>query len=158
MKTFLHLVLLALILLPASAQARKDKGTTDGAVYIFGVGTGFSDSTVYISDLQTLDTARIEPRTGFLNRMPEYAEQYRAALQTAYPGLITCAVFYAEDRKAAEKKHAKLLRHYAKQRGTRTVEVGRDKFSFTTLTPQEPTKTITVVEEGAPMQKPPKKK
>lgn len=158
MKTFLHLVLIALILLPASAQARKDKGTADVTVYIFGVGTSFSDSTVYISDIQPLDTARIEPRTGFLNRMPEYAEQYHAALQAAYPGLITCAVFYAQDLKTAEKKHAKLLRHYAKQHGTRTVEVAKDKFSFTTLKPQEQTQTITVNEESLSAPKPTRKK
>ena len=47
------LTLCLAMLLPFCANARKEKGTAD--VYVFGVGTSFNDSVMYMSAPQRLD-------------------------------------------------------------------------------------------------------
>lgn len=146
MKSFICIALLSLFFaLPYSAKAGDGEGKNTITAYIFGVGVSHTDSTVYISEIQQLDEALIEKKTGFLNRMPDYSEQYRSMLRSTYPGFITCSVFYGDKAEKVEKKRAKLLRHYARKKSEmKIVEVPAGKFSFTLLHAIIMTKSETV--------------
>ena len=116
------------MLLPFCANARKEKGTAD--VYVFGVGTSFNDSVMYMSAPQRLDGALIQKKTGFLEDRTYYSFQFKNYLEANYPGYETCAVFYATSRKNIEKKYAKLRRRYRKDKELRVEEVPTNEFAF----------------------------
>lgn len=163
MKSIICTALLGIILTaPLSAQERQDTQQTEEKTaqtarpaYIFGVGISLTDSVVYISEIQKLEQAVIEKKTKFLTRMPDYADQYQSFLENTYPGHITSAVFYAEKKEQAEKKRAKLIRHYAQKKHLmKEEEVSADNFKFTELHPQKMTHSETIPLGVGPAYKP----
>lgn len=127
-----------------SATARKEPGTEE--VFLFGVGTSFSDTVMYMSAPQKLSTATINKKTGFLEERAYYAFQFKNYLEANYPGYATCAVFYATKRTAIEKKYVKLRRKYAKSKDVRVQEVPAMDFSFSTIQTTQPAESVPSVD------------
>lgn len=120
------LVLLAASLaLAASAQ----KNTNAAGLHVFGVGTSFNDSTVYISAPQFLPEATLQAKTGFMVNRAKYAFQMKTYLEANYFANETCAVFFGKTHKKIEKKYLKVRRRLLK-RGVRIVELPENEFSF----------------------------
>lgn len=146
MKAWIYAALVTfLFALPLSTKAEDGDGKNITAAYIFAVGISHTDSVVYISEIQKLDEAIIENKTGFLNRMPEYSDQFRSALTSAYSGYITCSVFYDAKLEKVQKKRAKLISLYGQKKNyMQVVEIENDKFTFTPLRPVTMTRSETV--------------
>ena len=71
------LLALALLLMPSLMFALQKQER----LYVYGVATSFNDSTVYITEIQQLDSAWVDTKTGFLYSRNNYSFQLRDHLK-----------------------------------------------------------------------------
>ena len=96
-----------------TAQAKKRKIPK---VYLFGFSASFNDSTVYLTDIQEVDSAWIDDKSKFLQGRDIYAQQLKDYLTSTMqqPNRI-CFVMYSETLKDIEKQYVKMKRLYTKK-------------------------------------------
>lgn len=104
-------ILLAVCLLGVSVvMSAKVKRST---VYMFGFSASFTDSLVYITDIQKLDSAYIDTKTNFLIDRPVYSDQLQTFLEatTDMPD-CTCVVFFDVKKNKLSEEYAKIRKRY----------------------------------------------
>lgn len=118
----------ALMLICATDIYSKPKQTK---IYIFGVSINFTDSTTYITDVQALEPAYIETRTGFLYDRSIYSQQLQIWVEYAknQPN-TTCTVFFSENKSQLEKKYIKVRNNYNKDQSTKLKTLNAGEFKF----------------------------
>ncbi len=109
-------------------------------VYLFGFSASFTDSTIYITEIQKIDSALIETKGDFLIARDSYAKQLRNyfTLKHSDPHR-TNIVYFGLTRKKAEKIFSKLRKMY-------TVK-SRNKYDLIYLTPSDFTFTPEELEQ-----------
>ncbi len=117
----LHKILLAGILLAGTAFEANAivKPTT---LYVYGFSASFNDSTVYITDIMTLDSAWVDTKTEFLYGRAQYSYQLKAYLMQQGVITPTTIISFATTRKQAEKKYMKLRSKYTEKKGAYTIK------------------------------------
>ena len=138
----LAIALLFSLTLQAKNEMRK--------AYIFGVATSFNDSTVYITDIQEVDSAWFTSKNKFLISRENYSYQLRDYLAKLGEEHRICMVEYAFDKKSADKAWNKLYNRYAhnqkkknNQKQTNELppfqikKVMQEQFAFTGITPMQ---------------------
>lgn len=134
MKRFnFFLLFFAALIIGISAYAKdKDKNTTSPEkVYMFGFSASFNDSLVYITDIQAVDSAFIEPKTKFLVNRTEYGNQlqfYLADHQNR-PN-TTCVVFFDRKMENIQKRYKKIVKRYQNSSQTILKTLTQDEFRF----------------------------
>lgn len=104
-------VLAAVMMLCVGAVHASD--FKSAKVYMFGFAATFNDSTVYFTDIQTVNDAWVyEKRRDFLVNRNEYSYQLRKFLQSLNIGTPTCVTIYAFSEKEINKKYAQLRKRY----------------------------------------------
>ncbi|MEG1839032.1 MAG: hypothetical protein RR220_07065 [Bacteroidaceae bacterium] len=124
------IVLSALLLLcVCSAFTRKDKVEFD-VVYAYGVSASFTDSTVYYTDIQLLDSVRLD-KNNFLPQREVYAYQLKNYLESK-KGLKnrTCMMYFSKSKMKLVKDFNKTVVHY-KRNKTLLQQVNAKDFRFT---------------------------
>ena len=108
MKCFKTLSVLFFVLLLSSAFTLKDKGQ----VYIAGVAASFSDSIVYFTDIQTVDSVVLDNH-GFLPGRARLSSQLKTYLEDkeSLPNRV-CLVYFSENRDKLEKQIKKIKEKY----------------------------------------------
>lgn len=92
------LLALALLLMPSLMFALQKQEQ----LYVYGVATSFNDSTVYITEIQQLDSAWVDTKTGFLYSRNNYSFQLRDHLKANGFATPTCVTYFAKTRKEIE--------------------------------------------------------
>ena len=115
------------------------KGYRPAKIYMFGFAASFNDSTVYLTDIQTVNAYLVNNRTKFLANREDYSYQLRNYLQSngleAYP---TCITIFAENEKEATKKYLKLKERYEKSKKKYSIKSLRDsQFKYTPVEPDQ---------------------
>ena len=115
------------------------KGYRPAKIYMFGFAASFNDSTVYLTDIQTVNAYLVNNRTKFLANREDYSYQLRNYLQTngleAYP---TCITMFAENEKDATKKYLKLKERYEKSKKKYSIKSLKDsQFKYTPVEPDQ---------------------
>ena len=105
------LVLAALTIALTATAKKKEQQPENKKVYIFGVATTFTSDSVYITDIQQLDSAFIM-KSGFLYSRDTYAYQLRDHMKKTGVDRAVSAVSFAKTREKAEKKYAKISKRY----------------------------------------------
>lgn len=147
--TFITLIMAAM--LPTAACA---KTIVKPKAYLFGFIANFSDSVVYFTDIQTVDSVRFESKTKFLKGRDEYSNQLRNYFaQKLNMPHRTCIVSFGMTRKEAEKKYVKMKKLYtSKNAGKYDVRyINENEFKFETV-------VIEDEEQSKPVNKPKKDK
>lgn len=129
MRTFrlLTFLLAAALVIPSFARKKKDKN--DYGVWLAGVAASFTDSLVYITDIQYLDSAYYNTK-GLLSQRQQYSLQLKEYLeQDGRMQHRTCFMFFNKKKKRLEKEMAKLRRNY--QKGDKMDVRNLDDFRFT---------------------------
>ena len=105
--------------------------TDEDVIYLFGVGTNFNDSTVYLTEVTPLNGLRLDPKTKFLPARSDFSLQFREYLEGQL-GLVyeTTCVFFSEKRSKALKYAYKLRKRYLDQGYQNLIVVDAQKFSF----------------------------
>lgn len=117
MKTRKYIILLCatcmLMVFTNTAQANKRQIPQ---VYMFGFSASFNDSTIYFTDIQAVDSAWVDDKTGFLQGRNIYAQQLKDYLAANMQPNRVCFIMYAQKRKDIEKKYVKMKRLYTKKK------------------------------------------
>ena len=115
------------------------KGYRPAKIYMFGFAASFNDSTVYLTDIQTVNAYLVNNRTKFLANREDYSYQLRNYLQSngleAYP---TCITIFAENEKDATRKYLKLKERYEKSKKKYSIKSLKDsQFKYTPVEPDQ---------------------
>lgn len=93
-------------------QAAKDKNKY--GVYLAGVSASFTDSLVYFTDVQYLDSAAVDDK-GLLVGRALYSIQLKDYLEQKQNGKNrTCFMFFSRKKKNVQKELKKLKEKYTK--------------------------------------------
>lgn len=129
MKYVKILFAIALVFTMCSAFSMK-KGQSD-PVYAFGVSASFTDSVVYFTDIQVLDSAEVN-KDGFLVHRELYSYQLKNYLEDNQLQQNSISmIYFSENRKKLEKEAAKILNKYKRNNRTTVSQIDLEKFRFT---------------------------
>lgn len=99
-------------------------------VYLFGVATNFNDSTVYLTDVQHLDSLTLNP-DGSLPNYVGYALQLKVYLEGSLDEREqTCAIIYSDKKKRLEKRFLAVRKKYQTHEEKAVKPIGTDVFRF----------------------------
>lgn len=93
-------------------------------MYVFGFAASFTDSIVHFTDIQRVDSAWTDSKSGFLLGRETYSYQLRSYLANKLnqPNR-TCITVFATKRNKIEKKYLKMMRQYSEQKGKKGIPV-----------------------------------
>ncbi len=121
-----------LCLLTLSAEAKKKPqtiGKGNVKVYLFGVGQQLTDSVVYVSFINEVDSMYLERKTKFLPFRSEFSIQMKQYLEgTLGLNRQTVSVFYSTSRKKLSKKYYKIKKRFLDNPDTKIVPIENFKF------------------------------
>lgn len=126
MKYFKIVLLAVCVLTSLSAFSKGNK-----PVYAFGVSASFTDTIVFYTEVQVLDSVALD-KTGFLPQRESYSYQLKNYLE-ANKNLVnrTCMIYFSDNQRKLEKEYNKLLAKYKKQKNMSVTLVSKDEFLFT---------------------------
>ena len=127
------LLALALLLMPSLMFALQKQER----LYVYGVATSFNDSTVYITEIQQLDSAWVDTKTGFLYSRNNYSFQLRDHLKANGFATPTCVTYFAKTRKEIEKKYVAIKKRYATIGHYNVKYVTKHDFTYSCLVPDD---------------------
>ena len=113
------------------AQAKKRPVPS---IYMFGFSASFSDSTIYFTDIQVVDSVWIDDKTKFLEHRNLYSQKLRDYLAASMQPNRVCVVMYALTKKEAEKQYLKMKRIYTNKKGASPYDIrylSENDFRFT---------------------------
>ncbi|MDD3040699.1 hypothetical protein [Bacteroides sp.] len=123
-------ILFAITVVFAVCSAFSMKKDHPKSVYAFGVAASFTDTIVYFTDIQMLDSVKLS-KEGFLPHRDQYSYQLRNYLE--YGQLqqnSTCMIYFSDNLKKLEKEAAKILGKYRKSKNLVVQKIEPDKFRF----------------------------
>lgn len=127
MKSFKFLVSLFLVLMVCTASTLEDNKK---GMYIVGVSASFTDSLIYFTDVQFVDSVTLNSEKLLPNRS-QYSEQLEDYLKMREDGKNrTCFIYYNKKKAALEKMVKKMKEKYQKDGKSILKETGSD-FKFT---------------------------
>lgn len=99
-------------------------------VYAFGLSASFTDSVVYFTDIQVLDSAVVHE--GFLQYRELYSYQLKNYLEdNLLQKNSTAMIYFSRNKAKLEKEATKILNKYQKNERITLRKVEPDKFTFT---------------------------
>lgn len=118
-------LLLCVALIVCSAFSKKSK-----SVYAFGFSASFTDTVVYYTELQVLDSVQLD-RNGFLPYREHYSYQLKNHLEyDKGKKNRTCMIYFSDNKEKLTKTLNKLLLKYKKEKEIKLIEIKQNEFSF----------------------------
>lgn len=106
------ILLSALLLLATLTLSAKKKQQPSQTIYLYALSASFNDTIVYITDIQTVDSAYME-RKHILGGLHAYVQQVdRHFAAKGMPHRIN-TIFFQTKRSKAEKQFVKLRKKYS---------------------------------------------
>lgn len=128
MRTLKILCSLLLVLMVCSAFSLK--GSKGKSVYIVGVSASFTDSLVYFTEIQLLDSVKLD-KNKMLPERAQYSYQLKNYLENQ-EGLTnrTCFVYFSSNKNKLQKTISKMKAKYQKGKTMLIREVNPNEFRF----------------------------
>ena len=124
-------ILFAIALVFTMCSAFSLKKDHSKPVYAFGISASFTDTVVYFTDIQILDSAKVS-KEGFLSHRELYSYQLKNYLEdNQLQQNSTCMIYFSENKKKLEKEATKILNKYKKNNRRTVSRIDSDKFHFT---------------------------
>jgi hypothetical protein len=124
-------IVFAVALVFAVCSAFSLKKEHSKPVYAFGIAASFTDTVVYFTDIQVLDSAKVS-KDGFLTHRELYSYQLKNYLEdNQLQQNSTCMIYFSENRKKLEKEETKILSKYKRGGNMTVLRVDSEKFRFT---------------------------
>ena len=122
----ISIVLLAFVV--CSLYAKKDK---EHQVYLAGVSASFTDSLVYFTDIQLVDSIKLD-KNKLLPERQQYSQQLKMYLESKY-GISnrTCFIYFDTKKERLDKSMNKMKAKYLKG-GKSIVRQVEPEFKFKT--------------------------
>lgn len=128
MKFIKVLVPLFFVMMVCSAFSLKNKSN---GLYIVGVSASFTDSLVYFTDVQFLDSVKLDKKTKLLPDRNQYSEQLDEYMEQV-KGMKnrTCFIYFNKKKAKLEKVVKKMKEEYKEGGKSILREIGSEfKFS-----------------------------
>ena len=124
MKLSKYMAAFAIAILASVATTASGKGVMTPRIYMFGFAASFTDSTVYFTPVQAVDSVWIDSKTGFLMGRDNYSLQLKNMLANKMqrPNR-TCIVMFGKKRKDLENKFLKMQKLYTDKKGKGKYDV-----------------------------------
>lgn len=97
--------------MPLSAQRRQREPKMQGAA-MFGVGISFTDSVVYQTEIQQLDSVWIQPAHKFLEDRTLYSLQLQYFMERQGVKNSVCAVYFAKNKRKLQRQWEKIRKRH----------------------------------------------
>jgi hypothetical protein len=118
-------LLFVVVLTVCSAASKQSK-----PVYAFGFSASFTDTVVYYTEIQVLDSVSLD-KSGFLPYRDHYSYQLKNYLEYQKGEKNrTCMIYFSNNRAKLSKEQAKLLARYKKDKAIKQEELKQSEFSF----------------------------
>ena len=122
-------VMLVVTLLAVAKQKPTQYGRGSGKVYLFGVSQQLTDSVVYLTFINEVDSFDLAKKTKFLPFRSEFSLQLKEYMEgTLHKDHQTTVVFYSDSRKKLSKKYYKIKKRYLDNPYTKIVPIDGFKF------------------------------
>ena len=122
-------VMLVATLLAVAKQKPTQYGRGSGKVYLFGVSQQLTDSVVYLTFINEVDSFDLAKKTKFLPFRSEFSLQLKEYMEgTLHKDHQTTVVFYSARRKKLSKKYYKIKKRYLDNPYTKIVPIDGFKF------------------------------
>ena len=120
-------ILFAIALVFTMCSAFSLKKDHSKPVYAFGISASFTDTVVYFTDIQILDSAKVS-KEGFLSHRELYSYQLKNYLEdNQLQQNSTCMIYFSENKKKLEKEATKILNKYKKNNRMTVSRIDSDK-------------------------------
>ena len=117
-------VMLVVTLLVMAKQKQSQYGRGAGKVYLFGVSQELTDSVVYVTFINEVDSFDLAKKTKFLPFRSEFSLQLKEYMEgTLKKDHQTTVVFYSNSRKKLSKKYYKIKKRYLDNPYTKIVPI-----------------------------------
>ncbi len=133
MKCFKTITLLFVLLLVSSAFKSK----SNDKVYIAGVAASFSDSIVYFTEVQVVDSVVLD-KNGFLPGRSQYSAQLKSYIEDheSLPNRVPI-IYFSDKKEKLDKQMKKIKDKYIKGKKSYIRELKSDVFKFTKASVEE---------------------
>lgn len=123
-------IALPLLLFLCICSAFTFKSGDKKSVYAFGLSASFTDTVVYYTDIQILDSVKLD-KNNFLPGRDTYSYQLKNYLEIN-KGIAnrTCMIYFSKDKKKLSKEFNKVMSRYKKDKGVTIQLIGSDEFKF----------------------------
>ena len=115
-------ILFAIALVFTMCSAFSLKKGSHKPVYAFGISASFTDTVVYYTDIQLLDSVHLD-KGGFL---PHRELEFEMNLPNR-----TCMIYFSDNKKKIDKEALKVLGKYKKNKSIVLQKIDPEKFRFT---------------------------
>ena len=133
MRKILYTIIVVLCMACTLGTMAKDGNKIIPRVYVFGMSTSFNDSTVFFTDIMTLDSVFEDGKSGFIIGRDNYSLQLRYYLEDKVYSQRTCVFVSGKDQKHIMKKYEKMKSRYAKKGGSDILLIDKSEFAFTPI-------------------------
>ena len=125
MRRFLWVAAMLVVTLLAMAKQKPSQyGRGTGKVYLFGVSQQLTDSVVYVTFINEVDSFDLAKKTKFLPFRSEFSLQLKEYMEgTLKKDHQTTVVFYSNSRKKLSKKYYKIKKRYLDNPYTKIVPI-----------------------------------
>ena len=111
-------------------KEKKVKVDQPRRVHLYGAAVNFNDSTVYLTDIQYLDSVIINSE-GALSNHANYALQMKVYLEgTLGEKNQTCSVIYSPKKRKIEDKLSKMRYKFQSAKDKTLKKITADEFTF----------------------------
>lgn len=123
-------ILFAIALVFTMCSAFSFKKDDSKSVYAFGISASFTDTVVYYTNIQLLDSAQVS-KEGFLAHRDLYSYQLKNYIEdNKMQENSTCMIYFSENKSKLEKEASKILAKYRKNKNMLVTGIEPDKFQF----------------------------
>ncbi|WP_353333337.1 hypothetical protein [Bacteroides sedimenti] len=118
-----------LMILLLSSFSFLGKGNKQKPVYAFGVSASFTDSIVYYTEIQQLDSVHLT-KDGFLPKRDAYSAQLKLFLENRGEAGRTCMIYFSNSKKTINKEFDKITKRYKNKKSVSFQKITANDFQF----------------------------
>lgn len=112
MKLYKYVIAAAFIVAAIMPTTAATKGVVAEKVYMFGFAASFNDTIVHFTEIQPMDSAWVDSKTGFLLGRSMYSNDLRSYLTEQGLPHRTCIVVSDKKLSRLQKRYAKMKKLY----------------------------------------------
>jgi hypothetical protein len=98
-------------------------------VYAFGISASFTDSIVYYTEIQVLDSVSLTSE-GFLPKREAYSYQLKNYLENKGEANRTCMIYFSDSQKKIASEFEKISGKYKKNKTVSFKKIEKKDFQF----------------------------
>ena len=98
-------------------------------VYAFGISASFTDSIVYYTEIQVLDSVSLTSE-GFLPKREAYSYQLKNYLENKGEANRTCMIYFSDSKKKIASEFDKISGKYKKNKTVSFKKIEKKDFQF----------------------------